>query len=117
MPYRPKPEHRRNIGVIMPLTAAIYQVFGSRAQNNGRSIGAFYPENVSAVTWQFLGGIWYRARDEQKVLDRNVNTSVVQAFSQSIHTGADVELPSGAIVSWEVIPPAEASRLPPPLIQ
>jgi hypothetical protein len=116
MTYRPHPQHRRNVqGVLLPLTAAVLAVFGSRAQDNGRPIGAFYPQNVSSGTWEHLGGIWYRARDEQKVRNRKVNAAVVQAFSRSIRTGEDVELPSGSVITWERIPSAEASKLPPPL--
>ncbi|MGO4478703.1 hypothetical protein AB4Z32_20850 [Massilia sp. 2TAF26] len=116
MTYRPNPEHRRNIqGVLIPLTAAIHLVFGSRAQDNGRPIGAFYPQNVSNKTWEYLGGIWYRARDEEKVLSRRVNDEVVLAFAQSIRTGDDVVLPNGSTVVWEKIPNAEASGLPLPL--
>jgi len=99
----------------MPLTAAVYQVFGSRAQDNGRPIGAFYPQNVSPETWEHLGGIWYRARDEQKVQNRKVNPVVVQAFAKSIRTGEDVQLPSGRVITWEKIPGSESSKLPPPL--
>ena len=116
MTYRPNPQHRKNVqGVLMPLTAAIYLVFGSRAQDNGRPIGAFYPQNVSTEAWEHLGGIWYRARDEQKVLDRRVNVEVVQAFARSIRTGVDVVLRNGNVIAWEEIPGSEASKLPPPL--
>jgi hypothetical protein len=116
MVYRPHPNHRQNIqGVLIPLTAAVYAVFGSRAQDLGRPIGAFYPQNVSPVVWEHLGGIWYRALDEQKVLSRRVNNAVVQLFAVSILTGQDVELPSGAVVTWEPIPESEAAKLPPPL--
>lgn len=99
----------------MPLTAAIYAVFGSRAQDNGRPIGAFYPQHVSKETWEHLGGIWYRARSEVKVQNRKVNAAVVQAFASSIRTGEDVELPSGKVITWEKVPSSEASKLPPPL--
>lgn len=116
MIYRPRPEHRKNIqGVLLPLTAAIFAVFGSRAQDNGRPVGAFYPQNVSTGAWEHLGGIWYRAKDEQKVQNRKVNAVVVQAFARSIRTGEAVELPSGRVVTWERIPESEVSRLPPPL--
>lgn len=99
----------------MPLTAAIYAVFGSRAQDNGRPIGAFYPHNVSSETWEHLGGIWYRARNEQRVQNRKVNPATVKAFERSIRTGEDVELPNGYVITWEEIPPPEAFKLPPPL--
>ncbi len=99
----------------MPLTAAIYAVFGNRAQDNGRPIGAFYPQNVSTSAWEHLGGIWYRARDEQKVQNRKVNAAVVSAFAASIRTGDNVVLPSGKVITWERIPDSEASKLPPPL--
>jgi hypothetical protein len=116
MIYRPRPEHRRNVqGVLLPLTAAIYSVFGNRAQDHGRPIGAFYPQHVSANAWEHLGGIWYRARDEQKVLTRRVNATVVGAFARSILTGDEVTLPSGTVVSWEPVPVVEAAKLPPPL--
>lgn len=114
--YRPLPEHRRNVqGVLLPLTAAIFAVFGSRSQDNGRPIGAFYPHNVSASTWEHLGGIWYRAKDESKVQSRKVNPLVVQSFARSIRTGEDVLLPNGNVISWERIPVAETAQLPPPL--
>ena len=116
MTYRPQAPHRKNVqGVLIPLTAAIYQVFGSRAQDNGRPIGAFYPQNVSTDAWEHLGGIWYRARDEQKVLNRKLNAAVVQAFARSIRTGEDVQLQSGNVITWEQIPGSDASKLPPPL--
>lgn len=116
MLYRPESIHRRNIsGVLLPLTAAIYLVFGNRAQDRGRPIGAFYPQNVSATTWEHLGGIWYRARNEQRVQDRRINQAVVQAFASSILTGEVVELHSGTRVTWERIPAHEANQLPPPL--
>lgn len=116
MTYRPLAEHRQNVqGVLLPLTAAIYDVFGSRAQDSGRPIGAFYPQNVSKESWGHLGGIWYRARDEQKILSRKVNPQVRAAFVRSILTGENVTLPSGTVVSWEKIPESEAAKLPPPL--
>ena len=116
MIYRPHATHRKNIqGVLLPLTTAIFEVFGSRAQDNGRPIGAFYPQNVSTTTWEHLGGIWYRARDEQKVRNRKVNAETVQAFARSICTGEEVQLPSGKVITWEQIPATEASKLPPPL--
>ena len=68
MTYRPQPSHRRNIReVILPLTAAIYRVFGSRAQDGGRPIGAFYTVNVDSRVWRYLGGIWYRPLDEEAI--------------------------------------------------
>jgi hypothetical protein len=116
MPYRPSPEHRRNVqGVLLPLTAAIYDVYGNRAQDLGRPIGAFYPKNVSSDTWDHLGGIWYRARDEQKVQARRINPSVRTAFARSILSGEQVALPSGTVVTWELIPEEEGVQLPPPL--
>lgn len=116
MPYRPEPRHRKNVrGVLLPLTAAIYTVYGNRAQDRGRPIGAFYPQHVSSTTWDYLGGIWYRARDEAKVQRRRVNLAVVDAFARSITTGEPVELPSGTIVTWERIPRVDANKLPPPL--
>ncbi|WP_141837850.1 hypothetical protein [Herbaspirillum sp. SJZ107] len=116
MTFRPKPEHRKNIqGVLIPLTAAIHLVFGSRAQDNARPLGAFYPQNVSSETWEHLDGVWYRARDEQKVLSRKINVERVQAFARSILTGEDVVLLNSSIVEWEMIPVSEASKLPPPL--
>jgi len=57
MPYRPEAVHRRNAqGVLLPLTAAIHRVFGHRAQDLGRPIGAFYTVNVSSIVWQHFGG-------------------------------------------------------------
>lgn len=100
----------------MPLTAAVYLLYGSRAQDNARPIGVFYPTNVSQATWEHLGGIWYRARDEQKVLSRNVNTEIVQTFVQSIRTGADITLRNGKVITWELIPSADESKLPPALL-
>lgn len=114
--YRPQPLHRKNVqGVLIPLTAAIHLVFGNRAQDQGRPIGAFYPQNVSAATWEHVGGIWYRARDEQKVQARQPNRAIVESFARSILSGHDVELPSGTVVTWEQVPTAEAVGLPPPL--
>jgi hypothetical protein len=116
MPYRPEAVHRRNAqGVLLPLTAAIHRVFGHRAQDLGRPIGAFYTVNVSSIVWQHLGGIWYRAWDEQRVVNRSVNESVVRAFSESIITGEAVYLPSGIRITWEEISLSEAVKLPPPL--
>ena len=114
--YRPTAEFRQNIqGVLLPLTAAIYQVFGSRAQDQGRPIGAFYPVNVSTATWEHLGGIWYRARNEEKVQQRKVNQQTVDAFARSILSREDVLLRNGNIVTWELIPESQAQQLPPPL--
>ncbi|OLF54008.1 hypothetical protein [Pseudomonas chlororaphis] len=114
--YRPHAEHRRNSqGVVLPLTAAIHRVFGNRAQDLARPIGAFYPRHVSGNTWLHLGGIWYRARDEHYVLGRTVDEQVVQAFAISITTGDPVSLPNGIQVTWEPIPRAQAAQLPPPL--
>lgn len=116
MTYRPRAEYRQNIqGVLMPLTAAVYDVFGSRAQDAGRPIGAFYPQNVSKEVWEHLGGIWYKPRNEQKVLNRKVNQQVRAAFARSILTGENVTLPSGTIVYWEKIPDSDATKLPPPI--
>lgn len=116
MIYRPHPAYRKNVqGVIIPLTAAIYVVFGSRAQDQGRPIGPFYPKNVSSATWEHIGGIWYRARDEQKIQGRQPNVAVVESFARSILSGQEVQLPSGTVVTWERIPIAEAAGLPPPL--
>lgn len=116
MLYRPSPEHRRNVqGVLFPLTAAILDVFGHRAQDMGRPIGAFYPQNVSADIWEHLGGVWYRARDERKLETRRINETVRAAFARSILTGEEVALPSGTVVTWEAIPQLENMQLPPPL--
>jgi hypothetical protein len=116
MIYRPHAEHRKNIrGVLMPLTAAIFAVFGSRAQDGARPIGAFYPKNVSSETWEHLGGIWYRAKDEQAINNRRIDPDVVRAFARSILSGEDVMLRSGSVVTWERLPSAEAAKLPPPL--
>ena len=116
MLYRPEPVHRRNVnGVLLPLTAAIYLVFGNRAQDRGRPIGAFYPQHVSAATWEHLGGIWYSAKDEQKVQARRINQAVVQAFAASILSGQPVLLASGTLVTWERIPTSDSAQLPPPL--
>ena len=114
--YRPKAEFRQNIkGILLPLTAAIYQVFGSRAQDQGRPIGAFYPFNISPATWEHLGGIWYRAWNEEKVRQRDINLQVVNAFARSILTGEDVSLRNGDVITWELIPKQQAYQLPPPL--
>ncbi len=114
--YRPQAEHRKNThGVVLPLTVAIHRLFGNRAQDLARPIGAFYPRHVSSDTWLHLGGIWYRARNEHYVLERSVNETVVQAFAISITTGDPVNLPNGTRVTWEQIPQPEAAQLPPPL--
>ena len=116
MPFRPLPENRRNIhNVIYPLTVAIQGVYGNRAQDGGRPIGAFYPVHVGTKSWYHLGGIWYRPHDEQKVLSRSVDEQVVAAFAESILTGTPVELPKGTVVRWESIPAEETRQLPPPL--
>lgn len=113
--YRPEPNFRRNQSVIYPLTAAIHRVFGSRAQDQGRPIGAFYSFNVTPNAWNHLGGIWYRAHDEEDVLQRTISQRTVEAFTQSIFSGANVSLENGTIVTWEIIPTHEAQQLPPPL--
>jgi hypothetical protein len=115
MAFRPHPHHRQNRQRLMELTAAVHNVFGNREQDQARPLGAFYPEHVSARAWLHIGGIWYRALDEQKVRNRTVNAEVVEMFSNSILTGQDVELPSGVVVTWERIPAADAAGLPPPL--
>ena len=90
-------------------------MYGNRAQDGGRPIGAFYPIHVSTSDWQHLGGIWYRPHNEEAVLTRTMNESVVELFATSIITGASVVLPSGTVVDWERIPEAESRQLPPPL--
>lgn len=117
MIYRPKPEHRKNIqGVAIPLTAAIHQVFGSRAQDGARPLGAFYTENIDARVWQHLGGIWYRPLNEEMVARRIVKAIALLAFARSILSGEAVVLPSGMVVGWEAVPLPEACQLPPPLV-
>ena len=114
--YRPEPNFRRNIrGVIYPLTAAIHRVFGSRVQDQGRPIGAFYTINVDSRAWEYLGGIWYRAYNEEKVLQRAINQTTIETFARSIFTGENVQMESGIIVTWEAIATFEAQQLPPPL--
>ena len=117
MPFRPTAQHRQNVsGVVRPLTLAIYNVYGSRAQDGGRPIGAFYTEHVSRDRWVHLGGIWYRPTSEREIRARSPNPAVVQAFANSIRTGQSVQLQSGSLVIWEPIPAVEASQLPPPLL-
>lgn len=116
MPYRPTPEHRRNVpGVVLPLTLAICNVYGIRAQDGATPIGAFYTEHVSRDRWVPLGGIWYQPVGEQEIQARSPNPLVVEAFESSIRTGEPVQLQSGTVVTWEPIPEVEASQLPPPL--
>lgn len=114
--FRPIPIHRKNVrGVLMPLTAAIFRVFGNRAQDNGRPIGAFYPSNISASTWDRIGGIWYKAKDENKVRDRAVNLDTVEIFARCILSGQSCLLPNGMRITWERIPSDQAIQLPPPI--
>ncbi len=116
--FRPIPVHRKNVrGVLMPLTAAIFQVFGNRSQDTGRPIGAFYPSNISKNTWDRIGGIWYKAKDEQKVRDRAVNPDTVATFARCILSGQSCLLPSGLEILWERIPSNQAAQLPPPIFQ
>lgn len=118
MPYRPSPTARRNIrGVIYPFTAALLRVYGSRAQDGGRPIGAFYTKNVDRSLWAPLGGIWYRPLDERQILNRAPNLTLVAEFAQSILSGEPVVLPSGTVVEWEPLSLVEASQLPPPLLR
>ncbi|HOI52861.1 MAG TPA: hypothetical protein PLN02_10825 [Azonexus sp.] len=117
MPYRPSSEHRKIPSVIVHLTAAIHRVYGSRAQDQARPIGAFYPQHVKKDKWEHLGGIWYRAYNEQEILCRNLNAEVVTAFVQSIRTGENARLANGRVITWEQIPSPEASLLPPPFPQ
>lgn len=115
MAFRPHPHHRQTPQRLMELTAAVHNVFGNREQDRASPLGSFYTEHVDSRTWQHIGGIWYRAVDEQKVLNRRVSTDVVEMFCNSILTGQDVQLPHGVVVTWERIPDAEAASLPPPL--
>ena len=46
---------------------------------------------------------------------RRTNETVRAAFARSILTGEEVALPSGTIVTWEVIPQLENIQLPPPV--
>ena len=117
MPYRPSAPDRRNIkGVIYPFTAALLRVYGSRAQDAGRPIGAFYTKNVDRQLWEPVGGIWYRPLNEELILERAPDEAVVRAFARSIISGEPVTLPSGKVVQWEALLPSEASQLPPPLL-
>lgn len=114
--YRPHSKHRKNIrGVIYPLTEAVQQVFGSRAQDGARPIGAFYPVRVDNKVWRSLGGIWYEPLDGQALLARSTHSDVIAAFAASIKNGSNVVLPSGITIGWEVIPQSEGSQLPPVL--
>jgi hypothetical protein len=114
MLHRPQPDDRKLRKVIYPLTEAIDRVFGHRAQDGARPIGAFYTTNYGAK-WQRLGGIWFRHNDEQSIFARVVDPSVVNAFADSILSGDPVTLPDGGVVNWELIPESEAIQLPPPL--
>ena len=79
MPYRPTPEHRRNVpGVVLPLTLAICNVYGIRAQDGARPIGAFYTEHVSRDRWVPLGGIWYQPVGEQEIFS---SEELIELFS------------------------------------
>lgn len=116
MPYRPIPRDRINVkGVIYPLTAALLRVYGSRAQDGGRPIGAFYTKHIDSKLWEYLGGIWYRPINEEIILQRAIDLSVVSDFARSIVSGDPVTLPSGKVVRWESLLLSEASQLPPPL--
>jgi len=117
MPYRPLAEYRRVSLLATYLTAAIHRVFGSRAQDHARPLGAFYTHNIKRQIWEPLGGIWYRARNEQAVLDRALDEAAIRNFASSILTGEPVVLANGSSVTWELIPVAEALQLPPPLSQ
>ena len=115
--YRPIAIHRKNVrGVLMPLTAAIFRVFGNRAQDNGRPIGAFYPSNISTGAWDRIGGIWYKAKDENKVRDRSVSLHTVDVFVRCILSGQSCVLPNGTEITWERIPGDQAIQLPPPIV-
>jgi hypothetical protein len=113
MPYRPISSHRKNIlGVIYPLTEAVRRLYGPRQSDGSYPLGAFYSINVSKFVWSESGGIWY---SPQKDLDaRNPREEIVLAFINSIQSGLPVELPSGIIVTWEIIPNSKSSLLPPP---
>lgn len=116
MPYRPSPSDRRNVrGVIYPFTAALLRVYGSRTQDGGRPIGAFYTKNVDQELWAPVGGIWYRPLDLELILRRAPNLDIVAAFALSILSGNPVALPSGRIVQWEPLSASETAQLPPPL--
>lgn len=113
MPFRPMPNFRRNIrGVIYPLTEAIRRLYGSRPSDGAYPLGAFYPVNVSSSVWNSAGGIWYVPQSEADLNERNPREESVLAFMESISSGASVELPSGVLVTWEMMPASEASSLP-----
>lgn len=113
MPFRPGPQHRRNIrGVIYPLTAAIHHVYGVRSSDGAYPLGAFYTVNIDSTIWQHTGGIWYRPIDPEDIENRNINVETMGLFVESIATGQNVQLPSGTIVNWEHIPDTLAQQLP-----
>lgn len=116
MTFRPVPEHRRDVhNVIIPLTAAILRVFGSRAQDGAMPLGVFYTEHLSSDTWQHLGSIWYRPINEEAFANRCPNEAVVRAFSASIFSGQSTLLSNGKVIEWEPVAMEQAHLLPPPL--
>lgn len=101
--------------MIYPFTVALLRVYGSRAQDGGRPIGAFYTRNIDRALWMPVGGIWYRPVDEERILLRAPDSTVVDTFARSIISGEPIAISSGQIVQWEALLPSEASLLPPPL--
>ena len=106
MPYRPSPEHRRNInGVIYPLTAAVLQLYGSRPSDGALPIGAFYPVNVKRGVWERCDDIWYRPSSISAIEGRSFNQDLIPLFLAGIRGGATFLLPNGRSITWEAIPP------------
>lgn len=113
MPYRPEPNARRKRArVIYPLTEAMRRRYGVRDSDGAYPIGAVYTKNISRDVWRHVGGIWYVAVSEDRILDRVVDEGVVTEFLRSMDTGDSCELPTGELIEWELIPALEANALP-----
>lgn len=113
MPFRPKPEFRRNVnGVILPLTAAIARVYGIRKSDGAYPLGAFYTDKIDPRVWMPVGGIWYRPIDPEKVAGRRISEERIELFADGIISGREITLNNGTVISWERIPDDVSEQLP-----
>lgn len=116
MPYRPvSTARKKTVRVIYPLTDAVRRRYGVRESDGAYPIGAVYSKNVSRDLWRHAGGIWYVPAVEERILEREVDDSVVAAFLESMVSGVACELPTGEVIEWEPIPEPQANALPPRL--
>jgi len=113
MPFRPEPAFRRNItGVVLPLTAAIAQLYGIRSSDGAYPLGAFYTENIDSRVWRKVDDIWHQPLSPDRIHARRISEARIQQFARSIVTGEAISLRNGTTVTWEPLPESVAQQLP-----